>query len=165
MACRLCFDIGLYLDSNTSNLSELDVQIRHMVLWACVVYDQYWALFLGRPTSIKSSDLAISTLTDQFARLSSCRPLGSEEALVTLIYEALLDLMDIASKITENLEHTPAFTERNAYLKMIMIDRDLTAWYTRLPESIRWTTKNVSTAPYSFFILQYVFRSGDWVGG
>ena len=40
MACRLCFDLGLNLDWTQMGLSDREVQIRHMVLWACVVYDK-----------------------------------------------------------------------------------------------------------------------------
>jgi hypothetical protein len=47
MAYRLCFDVGLYLDRSGSGLSQEDIKIGHMTLWACVVYDRYWALFLG----------------------------------------------------------------------------------------------------------------------
>jgi hypothetical protein len=40
MACRLGFDLGLNLDTSQLGLTEQEVQIRHMVLWACAVYDK-----------------------------------------------------------------------------------------------------------------------------
>ena len=40
MACRLGFDLGLNLDTTQLGLTEREVQIRHMVLWACAVYDK-----------------------------------------------------------------------------------------------------------------------------
>lgn len=40
MANRLCFDIGLHLDCQNDGLPEKEVQIRHMTLFACVVYDK-----------------------------------------------------------------------------------------------------------------------------
>jgi hypothetical protein len=40
MACRLGFDLGLNLDTTQLGLTEQEVQIRHMVLWACAVYDK-----------------------------------------------------------------------------------------------------------------------------
>lgn len=105
MAMRLCFDLGLHLDSRQSGMSAREVDIRRMTLWACYIYDRYWALFLGRPTSMKSADLEIYSLANQFERLGTLKPAGPEKSLNTRIYEALIDLMEIAGKITDNTEH------------------------------------------------------------
>jgi len=40
MANRLCFDLGLHLDCQNDGLPEREVQIRHMTLFACVIYDK-----------------------------------------------------------------------------------------------------------------------------
>lgn len=40
MANRLCFDLGLHLDCQNDGLAEKEVQIRHMTLFACVIYDK-----------------------------------------------------------------------------------------------------------------------------
>lgn len=40
MANRLCFDIGLHLDCQNDGLPEKEIQIRHMTLFACVIYDK-----------------------------------------------------------------------------------------------------------------------------
>ncbi len=40
MANRLCFDIGLHLDCQNDGLPEREIQIRHMTLFACVIYDK-----------------------------------------------------------------------------------------------------------------------------
>src|ERR1700750_3028265 len=104
MYSRIAFDIGLHLDTRLSGLPEREVEIRRMTLWACVIYDKYWALFLGRPTSMKSSDLEVYHLAKHFERLGTCLPAGPEKALETQIYEALLDLMELAGKITENMD-------------------------------------------------------------
>ncbi|KAK5277645.1 hypothetical protein LTR16_009532, partial [Cryomyces antarcticus] len=101
-----------------------------MTLWACVVYDKYWALFLGRPTSMKSTDLEIYNLTKQFERLGSCKPAGPQKSLETQIYEALLDLMELAGKITENIDprsQSAVNIDRNGYLRMAALDRELGA--------------------------------------
>ena len=100
LAVRLAFDIGLHLDSRPSGLPQREVEIRQMTLWACVMYDKYWALFLGRPTGMKSSDLEIYSLSKQFERLGTCKPVGLEKSMETQIYEALIDLMELAGKIT-----------------------------------------------------------------
>lgn len=93
MAMRLCYDIGLHLDSRKSGMSEREIDIRKMTLWACVIYDRYWSLFLGRPLTIKTADLEINSLSTQFERLGTCKPAGHEKSLNTRIYEALIDLM------------------------------------------------------------------------
>ncbi|KAF2737727.1 hypothetical protein EJ04DRAFT_550446 [Polyplosphaeria fusca] len=163
LAVRLAFDIGLHLDTRTSGLPEREVEIRQMTLWACVVYDKYWALFLGRPTSMKSSDLEIYSLSKQFERLGTCRPAGLEKSLETQIYEALLDLMELAGKITENMDprsqHHESTIDRNQYLRMAALDREFSNWYARLPETLRWTPANIATAPFSFFLLHQQYHS------
>ena len=134
-----------------------------MTLWACVIYDKYWALFLGRPTSMKSADLEIYSLTKQFERLGTCRPAGPSKSMETQIYEALLDLMELAGKITENMDprsQSPEFAiDRNQYLRMAALDREFSNWYARLPESLRWTPANLATAPFSFFLLHQQYHS------
>lgn len=135
---------------------------------------RYWALFLGRPTSMKSSDLEIYTLTTQFARLGTCKPAGPSKSTETLIYEALLDLMELAGKITENMDpHRPnqnispdtqmnsssTAVDRNQYLRMAALDREFSSWYARLPEQLKWTPNNIQMAPFSFFLLHQQYHA------
>ncbi|KAF1982586.1 hypothetical protein K402DRAFT_424510 [Aulographum hederae CBS 113979] len=162
MAVRIAFDIGLHLDTRQSGLPQIEVEIRHMTLWACVIYDKYWALFLGRPTSMKSSDLEIHSLAKQFERLGTCRPAGPEKGLETQIYEALLDLMEMAGKIADYTDPqmlTTAHIDRTDYLRMAGLDREFGNWYSRLPETLRWTPANIATAPFSFFLLHQQYHS------
>ena len=106
---------------------------------------------------MKSSDLS-----KQFERLGTCRPVGPEKNLETQIYEALIDLMELAGKITENsdpLKHNNSSTvDRNQYLRMATLDREFSSWYARLPEQLRWTSANISTAPFSFFLLHQQYH-------
>ncbi|KAF2013892.1 hypothetical protein BU24DRAFT_483721 [Aaosphaeria arxii CBS 175.79] len=163
LAVRLAFDIGLHLDTRLSGLPVREVEIRQMTLWACVIYDKYWALFLGRPTSMKSADLEVYSLSKQFERLGTCRPAGPEKSMETQIYEALLDLMELAGKITENMDPRSQIPEsvvdRNQYLRMAALDREFSNWYARLPEQLRWTPQNIATAPFSFFLLHQQYHS------
>ena len=39
MAFRLLFDVGLHVDPSELRLTDREVQIRHMVLWACIMND------------------------------------------------------------------------------------------------------------------------------
>jgi hypothetical protein len=120
-------------------------------------------LFLGRPTGMKSSDLEIYSLSKQFERLGTCKPVGPEKSLETQIYEALIDLMELAGKITENMDplkqNTAPIVDRNQYLRMAALDREFSTWYARLPEQLRWTSANIATAPFSFFLLHQQYHS------
>jgi hypothetical protein len=162
MLSRIAFDIGLHLDTRSTGLAQREVDIRRMTLWACVVYDKYWALFLGRPTSMKSSDMEIYHLSKQFERLGQCKPAGDEHELETRIYEALLDLMELAGKITEIEPRISAADsapiDRDAYLRMAALDREFGTWYARLPENLRWTPDNIRTAPLGFFLLHQQYH-------
>lgn len=164
MANRLCFDIGLHLDGRHSGLSQREIEIGRMTLLACVIYDKYWALFLGRPTSLKSEDLAIYSLSHQFERLGQCQPAGPEKSLETLIYEVLLDLMDIAGKITEIMDQASRLdddvvnSQHHVYAQMANLNRELEIWYTRLPRRLKWTPENVESAPFSFFLLHQQYH-------
>lgn len=160
---RLCYDIGLHLDSRNSGLSQREVDIRRMTMWACVIYDRYWSLFLGRPTTMKSTDLEIYSLSNQFERLGTLMPAGPAKSLNTRIYEALIDLMEIGGKIVENTElrkselaQTP---DQSAYFKMASLDRELHNWAARLPADLRYTEENRTNAPYSFYLLHQQYHA------
>jgi hypothetical protein len=111
---------------------------------------------------MKSSDLEVSLLAKQFERLGTCLPAGPEKALETQIYEALLDLMELAGKITENLDprsQTDANIDREAYLRMAALDREFGNWYQRLPEKLKWKPSNINNAPFSFFLLHQQYHA------
>lgn len=159
MANRLCFDVGLHLDNRNSGLQQREIDIGRMTLWACVIYDKYWALFLGRPTSLKSADLAIYNLSAQFERLGAIDPDGPAKTLETQIYEALIDLMELAGKITDVRDSkSTTDTDHSAYLRMAALDRELGAWYSKLPKVLQWTPENINTAPFSFFLLHQQYH-------
>ncbi|UJO20377.1 Nitrogen assimilation transcription factor nirA [Fulvia fulva] len=164
IAIRLCYDLGLQMDSRNAGLSQREVDIRRMTLWACVVYDRYWSLFLGRPLTMKSSDLEVYSLTDQFERLGTCMPAGAEKSLHTRIYEALIDLMEIAGKIVEHAELRTQHSQtsgpdQQAYFKMAALDRELHNWVSRLPSDLRYTDDNRANAPLSFYLLHQQYHT------
>ncbi|KAH7175168.1 uncharacterized protein B0J16DRAFT_273897 [Fusarium flagelliforme] len=168
MANRLAFDIGLHLDC-TSNISEQDTKIRNMVMQACVIYDRYWGLFLGRPLAIKSQD--VDSLSSRFSQLVSFGFDAPKLDLTTEIYEQLIKLMELAGLIVEirdltssnraveqNGMYAPNEAEENSYLQVINLDKQLQNWYRRLPDRMTWKTSNVKTAPYSFFLLHQQYH-------
>ncbi|CAH0000011.1 unnamed protein product [Clonostachys byssicola] len=171
MANRLAFDIGLHLDCRTDGMPEQEVCTRRMVMRAAVIYDKYWALFLGRPTSIKSQDISMELLSDKFSLLTSeylPSPLGQN--MVTDIYEQLIELMELAGRIVEtrdsrglrkvdpNNYFSMTEAEDNAYLHVVNLDRQLQNWYRRLPDHLAWKPANIKTAPYSFFLLHQQYH-------
>ena len=106
MANRLAFDVGLHLDCRGDDIPEREVRIRHRVMRACILYDKYWALFLGRPTSIKSQDIGLDLLSKKFSQLSSAPQLPSEKSKTSKItdeevHEQLVELMEVSGKIAD----------------------------------------------------------------
>ena len=176
MSNRLAFDIGLHLDCTNNGMPDQEVQIRRMVMRACVIYDRYWALFLGRPTSIKSQDIGMELLSDKLSLLQSDFAPPPERNLVLEIYEQLIELMELAGRIVEMRDQHAVKrkatlsssssnnmfalneAEDNAYLHVINLDRQLQNWYRRLPEHLAWKPANIKTAPYSFFLLHQQYH-------
>lgn len=177
MANRLAFDIGLHLDCRNNGISDLEVEIRHMAMRACVIYDKYWALFLGRPTSIKNQDIGMDLLSKRFSQLSSMFGGGGppdKKTIIAEIYEQLMELMELAGRIVETRDNnrlngsnqggnqgTPFNSsegEDNAYLHVINLDRQLQNWYRRLPDHLQWKPANIKTAPFSYFLLHQQYH-------
>lgn len=180
MANRLAFDIGLHLDCRNNGISDLEVEIRHMTMKACVIFDKYWALFLGRPTSIKNQDIGMDLLSKRFSQLSSSGSNGQSQSdkksIGAEIYEQLIELMELAGRIVERrennrvsssgggLDHGQIFSsntnegEENGYLHVVNLDLQLQNWYRRLPEHLQWKPANIKTAPFNFFLLHQQYH-------
>ncbi|KAL0934687.1 fungal specific transcription factor [Colletotrichum truncatum] len=177
MANRLAFDIGLHLDCRSNDISEQEVDIRHMVMRACVIYDRYWALFLGRPTSIKNQDIEMDLLSRRFSQLTSLMsgPGALKKNITADIYDHLIELMELAGRIVETRDHgqaqekqredatdnalNPPQSEYNAYLHAINLDRQLQNWYRRLPEHLQWKPSVIKSAPSSYFLLHQQYHA------
>lgn len=164
MAMRLCYDLGLHLDGRNAGLSQREMDVRRVALLSCVIYDRYWSLFLGRPLTMKSRDLEVYSLTNQFERLGSCMPAGNGQSLDVRIYEALFALMEIAGNIVEQAEygqhHDQAhIPEQSAYFKRAVLDRKLHNWLSRLSPDLRYTEENKQHAPLSFYMLHQQYHA------
>ncbi|KAF2462823.1 uncharacterized protein BDR25DRAFT_386050, partial [Lindgomyces ingoldianus] len=162
MAFRLLFDVGLHVDPSEIHLTEREVQIRHMVLWACILNDvRYWSLYLGRPTMLKASDMAPACLNKDFDRLieSQTRTYAYEKTIETRVYEALLQLMDLLEPLCETRDLRKNLKPADAYLKIATLDRRLNNWYADLPDRLRWIPDNIRTAPASFFVLHTQYHT------
>jgi hypothetical protein len=112
---------------------------------------------------MKSSDLEMYNLSKQFERLGTCRPAGPDKSMETMIYEALIDLMELSGKITENIDlhlNNAGASPNSAHRKrMAAVHREFSIWYDRLPEKLQWTPNNIATAPFSFFLLHQQYHA------
>ncbi|CAK7215429.1 hypothetical protein SCUCBS95973_002469 [Sporothrix curviconia] len=152
MACRLIFDLGLNRQISQAGQSRLDMEVKRTVLWGCVLLDRFWGLFLGRPTSIKISDISISsTNTTQPRRMQGCLPMGPQCRFETEIYEALISLTDTASKLTDAAHRHYTTSDPSAYYFVTGLHRELRSWYKQLPGRLQWTPANLARNPPSAF--------------
>ncbi|KXJ86804.1 fungal-specific transcription factor domain-domain-containing protein [Microdochium bolleyi] len=175
MSNRLAFDVGLHLDCSNNGLPEREVRIRQMVMRSCILYDKYWALFLGRPTSIKSQDIGMDLLAQRFTELLSPKSIRSSKPASLAeqrleIYEQLYELMELAGRIVEirdikskrrTGDHDVFSTgdvEDNAYLHVINLDRQLQNWYRRLPDHLTWKPTNIKTAEFPYYLLHQQYH-------
>jgi hypothetical protein len=116
---------------------------------------------------MKTSDVAVSLLTDSFARLDntsstwpgrdSPEPATPGTTLESRIYDALIDLTDLTSEIAKNIHMRPScgsYDNASWMIQMSALDNKLNKWYRELPPWLRWTPGNQKTAPSLFFITQ-----------
>ncbi|OQU94851.1 Fungal specific transcription factor domain-containing protein [Cladophialophora immunda] len=170
IACRLAFDYGLNLEHSQLGLSQAEIQSRRRLLRSCILYDRGWSLYLGRPTSIKNSDLDMSQLADMFSRLGGLCGLDRLPTLAqpamdeteNMLYEATLELLDIASKVQEKTHSDIApgsDTHGNLLVEIAALGNSLNSWSARLPPQIRWTPENAEKAPSLYFIMHQQFHT------
>ncbi|KAL1901977.1 hypothetical protein Sste5346_001683 [Sporothrix stenoceras] len=158
MSLRLVIDVGLHVDPSPLQLTVKEAQIRHMVLWACILHDMYWSLYLGRPTTLKAVDIAPACLSKDFTRLICCRPSGHEKKLTTRIYEHLLQLMDLISPLCDRSTLARPSRTTETYFKMVALDEDLHGWYDDLPEDLKWPTTRPNM-PSSYYLLHTQYHA------
>ncbi|CAK7210690.1 hypothetical protein SEUCBS140593_000916 [Sporothrix eucalyptigena] len=116
LASKLIFEMGLDLGSITSNsaLTAEETAIRHWLVWAASVHDQFWAVFLRRPLAIKNRTLQLSRLAWRFAGGTTSQTtdehLGDGEvglrpppSFEDEVNDDLMDLMELAREITDEL--------------------------------------------------------------
>ncbi|KAH8162219.1 hypothetical protein CIB48_g6038 [Xylaria polymorpha] len=166
MANHLAFDIGLHVDCSSIGLSEREISVRRRVMRACFLYDRYWALFLGRSTSIKIQDLALdvskTASSTNYSSETNPRTPTVTQTMEEEINEQLIELMDLAGKIVETGPSQDANqatswsvnkAEKKALVDVPSLDQQLRDWYGRLPGHLSWGPDNIGTAPCSYFLL------------
>jgi len=110
---------------------------------------RYWTLFLGRRTSIKETDISVGVPTGRSETEGAQR-------LEVQIYTALLDLLDLTTRITELVDRKDVSrkTDVSDHLAAAALGQELTAWYRRLPHELKWASNNLQSAPPSFYLFQ-----------
>ncbi|KAL2117595.1 hypothetical protein VTJ04DRAFT_7255 [Mycothermus thermophilus] len=165
MANRLAFDLGLHVNP-PSDVSEIERQTRRQAMSACVMFDRRWALFLGRPTSIKMQDVRVDVM------LRTCSPAGSalDVGLVAArqaIHKQMFELLELAGRVAD-FQNTISggahvfaskAAEDRAYLHFVGLERLFHNWYRRLPENLAWKPVNIQTAQAGFFLLHLQFHA------
>ncbi|KAH7127602.1 fungal-specific transcription factor domain-containing protein [Dactylonectria macrodidyma] len=158
LAFRIVFDIGLHIDPQLLHLTGREAQIRHMVLWASLITDKFWSMYLGRPTTLKRADIAPSCLSFDFDQLLSCRSVAHEKKVGTRIYEALLRLMEVAIPLCDN-RFLPSSNPTEAYLKMAAMEQALKRWHSGLESDLRWPSEKQAVMPASYFLLHTQYHA------
>lgn len=162
-ACRLAFEFGLNLDPAKFNLSEPERRFRKHLLRSCIIHDRAWALYHGRPTNMKDSDISTSYLNKK--SLDRCNRAEddqewtgtSEQTLHEQILDALIELSGYSSQIHDLVQPrlTPeVIVDENRLTDVAFLDARLKTWYSTLPPRLTWTAENIKTAPRLYFIMQ-----------
>ena len=85
--------------------------------------------------------------------------MGLERSLETEIYEALIDLMEIAAKLTGDMHSDPLSSETGAYFVAATLNHHLRDWYGRLTPRLKWAPEAVEQAPLSYFLLHQQYHT------
>ncbi|KAH6880094.1 hypothetical protein B0T10DRAFT_565866 [Thelonectria olida] len=153
LALRMVFDVGMHASPSSLGLTERDEQIRYMVLWASLVTDKFWSMYLGRPTTPNTSNIDPGCLFFDFSRLIACRPIVHQKKVGTRIYEAPLRLMELVTPLCETRFPSPSNTTET-HLKIAAMEQSLKRWYSGLEADLKWPSEWQTFMPSSYFLLQ-----------
>ncbi|KAL2204800.1 hypothetical protein CC79DRAFT_1370615 [Sarocladium strictum] len=139
-AGRLAYELGLHSSSESlgSSLSEIDHEVRKIVFWSAFNLDRSWALYLGRPLSIKIEDVEVKKPGDGDASFSD-----------TMLFSAAwTNLLEIIGLICEVLNGFQAPHNRLHTLNYRLLD-----WRAKLDPTIAYHAKQ---SPAVFLLhMQY----------
>ncbi|CAK7228658.1 hypothetical protein SEUCBS140593_006988 [Sporothrix eucalyptigena] len=133
-AGRLAYELGLHRDPDdfgttaATEMTQLDKEVRQVVFWSCFNLDRAWALYLGRPQSIRLEDVDAKRPGEG----------GSADVVPTgevRMAAAWCSLLEIVGKICEILNgvHTPR-------LRMENLVQSLEQWRATLHPSLQYET-------------------------
>jgi hypothetical protein len=162
LAIRMAQNLGLHLDTTTSNLEPIDQEVCKRVWWGCFMLDCLLSMKVGRPPTIRDcQDITISlplAVDDEYltndpggsplqppeksskfeflrSAISQCRLL---ERICTALY----------SEHQADISNKPGLADLPSLLALsIQLDADLTSWQQTLPPHLRFDSQ-ISGAPY-----------------
>ncbi|WPA98527.1 uncharacterized protein RHO25_003139 [Cercospora beticola] len=158
MAIRIALDLRLNLaPSHCETQLNQEAWLGRQTLWACTVYDCYWALFGQRPTTIKVEEIEVDLCTPNQDGADAFDPSKGEAFSAGRVYGALLELMSIAGRIYSDPEtlRTPRISE----LHKTSLKRELQCWYAQLDGSLTLTPENIREASPDMFLLHQQYHS------
>lgn len=89
----------------------------------------------------------------------NCLPMGTERIFETEIYESLIALMEIASRLTESAHCEYSSSDPNAYYFAAGLDSELRDWNRNLSHRLQWDPETLVTAPAGYFILHQQYHT------
>ncbi|CAK7236489.1 hypothetical protein SBRCBS47491_009655 [Sporothrix bragantina] len=133
-AGRLAYELGLHRDPDdfgttaATEMTQLDKEVRQVVFWSCFNLDRAWALYLGRPQSIRLEDVDAKRPGEGGS--ADVVPPGEVR-----VAAAWCSLLEIVGKICEILNgvHTPR-------LRMENLVQSLEHWRATLHPSLQFET-------------------------
>ncbi|KAF2648445.1 hypothetical protein K491DRAFT_551447, partial [Lophiostoma macrostomum CBS 122681] len=127
---RLAYELGLHTDTACldTHLSALDQEVRGIVFWSCFNLDREWALYLGRPQSMKLEDISVKR-----PNLTSCEV--SCEAQFSAAWTGLLEIIGGICDILNG--------HQNPEKKMAPLDGMLQNWQTGLNPHLAYRSDQV----------------------
>lgn len=159
MASRLIFELGLDVcpSPNPTLISSEDLNSRHWILLAASIGDQYWAINLRKPITIKSHMLQFSRLNTRFElnKSEETQPLGDTN-FEHQVDENLLDLLELSREITDSLYRShpselPSIVQ-NLYSR-------LQQWHAFLPTRIRGGPLHGNDSYHFYFVLHILYNA------
>ncbi|KAL1887131.1 hypothetical protein Sste5346_010420 [Sporothrix stenoceras] len=152
-AGRLAYELGLHRDpddfdssgfgttstSVAADMTQLDKEVRQVVFWSCFNLDRAWALYLGRPQSIRLEDVDAKRPGEGGA--ADTEPTGEVRMAA-----AWCSLLEIVGKICEILNgvHTPRWRlgkeKPNLHVQHLHLVQRLEQWRATLHPSLQYET-------------------------
>ncbi|KAB5560331.1 fungal-specific transcription factor domain-containing protein [Coniochaeta sp. 2T2.1] len=143
VACSLAIDFGLHKSGDnlaSAQLSKRDVKVRQITYWGCLLFDRFWAKYLGRPVSLRAEDL----------ELELSRPLGPDATWDTKIAFAWVSLLLVVGNIADALNRVKCSPET-----LQALDEQLQNWHNNLDAELQYSR----SAPPSVILLHMEYYS------
>ena len=116
-------------------------------------FDSLWSMYLGRPTTLKTTDISPSCLSFVFDPTLSSKTSDHQEHMIIRIYESMLQLMERVGQLCDLRGPRPV-RSADSCVRMASIGQQLRDWYTGLASDLLWTGDTRVDVPQSYYLLQ-----------